>query len=205
MVLKWVSYEKYCNGLHLFEFLVFSSYLLIITEIHLCAALDKSICQIHMKVKYHQLYPLSSLQRWILNLSCTNWFKMGCTKKIREDLCVLHVCAGEICSGRNSMGNVVSLSISDLSALICPRAGSPPVECNSLILSVFSVYLDECRATFASLAFSTWLAFFVLHTAQHWHAASLLSQNTRWTCWRVWRQLTWQLFPPPGLSEPQCH
>lgn len=62
------------------------------------------------------------------------------------------------------MGNVVSLSISDLSALICPRAGSPPVECNSLILSVFSVYLDECRATFASLAFSTWLAFFVLHS-----------------------------------------
>lgn len=57
------------------------------------------------------------------------------------------------------MGNVVSLYISDLPALICPRAGSPPVECNSLILSVFSVYLDECRATFASLALPTWLAF----------------------------------------------
>lgn len=57
------------------------------------------------------------------------------------------------------MGNVVSLTISDLSALFCPRAGSAPVECNSPILSVFSVHHDEFRATFASLALSTWLAF----------------------------------------------
>lgn len=54
---------------------------------------------------------------------------------------------GDICYGRNSMGDLVSLSICDLSALFHPEA---PVKCSSPILSVSSVHRDECRATFAS-------------------------------------------------------
>lgn len=78
------------------------------------------------------------------------------------------------------MGNVVSLSISDLSALF--RLG-PPVKCNSPILSVSSVHHDECRSTFASPALSTWLSLSLsLHITHRWHTASLLSQNTRQTC-----------------------
>lgn len=50
------------------------------------------------------------------------------------------------------MGDVVSLSTCDLSALFCPGA---PVKCNSPILSVTAVHHDESRATFA---LTTWLS-----------------------------------------------
>lgn len=44
-----------------------------------------------------------------------------------------------------------------------------------------------------------------LHMTHSWHAASLPSQNTRRTCWGGCGQMIWQIFPPPGLSESQCH
>lgn len=62
--------------------------------------------------------------------------------------CSLHVWSGDICYGRNSMGNAVSISTRDLSALFCLGA---PVKCNSPVLSVSTVHHDECRATFAPL------------------------------------------------------
>lgn len=45
-----------------------------------------------------------------------------------------------------------------------------------------------------------------LHMTHHWHAAILPSQKYSADLLRSFcRQMTRQIFPPPGLSESQCH
>ena len=80
-----------------------------------------------------------------------------------------------------------------------------PVERNPPIVSISPVHHDKSGATFASPALHSARLSPSLRITHHWHAASLPSQNTRRTCWGVCGQMTWQLFPPPGPSEPRCH
>lgn len=99
------------------------------------------------------------------------------------------------------MGNAVSFSPCYLSALLCLGA---PVKCNSTIVTISSVHHDESRVTVASLVLSTWFAF-SLYMICCWQASIWPSQNTQWSCLGVCDQMTWQSFPPPNLSESQCH